>query len=85
MTLYDQHFVFVPLWLLPCWNNMENPALAILMTPAPVKYWPQSDYGWDTLIFGAGTEIEQNGQWIMYYYKLVKTFHQNNGSCKSNQ
>ena len=24
---------------------MENPAPAILMSPAPVKYWSRSDYG----------------------------------------
>ena len=44
LLLYDQYFVFVPLWHLPCQNNRENPAPAILMTPAPVKYWPRSDY-----------------------------------------
>ena len=44
LTLYDQYFVFVPLWLLPCQNNGENPAPAILMTPGPGQILALSDY-----------------------------------------
>ena len=67
LILYDQYFVFVPLQLLPCQNNRENPAPAILRPPAPAKYWPRSDYA------DKPTQIFFYCPYTSWWHKLIQS------------